>query len=127
MGYKIKIDPADTAFSQWIRLRDRQCVKCGSPVRFNEKGLPISHQASHFKGRKKESTRFDPNNVDTLCWGCHSYFGSQPNEHYDWQVARKGQDMVDKLILASNLYAKRDRKSEAIYWKAKLKADFGVG
>lgn len=118
---KIKIDPADRAFSQWIRLRDRECRRCHSPVELNDKGLPVSHQASHFQGRGKENTRFDPNNVDTLCGGCHRYFTSHPGEHYVWQVSVKGQNVVDSIVLASNLYKKKERKLEAIYWNKELK------
>ena len=42
MGFGIKIDKADKVFSQYIRLRDKRCMRCGSAVQFNEKGLPIS-------------------------------------------------------------------------------------
>ena len=121
MSWKIKIDQADTAFSQWIRLRDKECRRCHSPVKFNDKGLPVSHQASHFQGRRKEGTRYNELNVDTLCGGCHSYFGSNPAEHYQWQVNTKGQDIVDRIVLASNTYMKKDRKLQAMYWKAEVK------
>lgn len=118
---KIHLDPADQAFSQWVRLRDKKCMRCVSPVRFNDKGLPITHQASHFQGRRKEGTRFDPLNVDTLCSGCHSYLGANPAEHYAWQVERKGQKVVDSLVLASNTYHKKDRASEALYWRQEVR------
>lgn len=121
MSWKIKIDPADKYFSQYIRLRDRECRRCHSPVKFNEKGLPISHQASHFKGRRKESTRFEPLNVDTLCGGCHAYFTENPTEHEAWQIQTKGQKVVNQLILLSNTYKKKDRELEKIYWKQKVK------
>lgn len=123
---KVTIDKADKAFSQWIRLRDRECKRCFSPVQFNGKGLPISHQASHYQGRRKENTRFEPLNVDTLCGGCHAYFTENPEEHKAWQIFTKGQNVVDRLILAGNTYRKKDRESEYIYWKQKLKEDFGV-
>lgn len=123
---KIHRDPADKAFSQWIRLRDKRCLRCGSAVRFNQKGLPVSHEASHFKGRGKEATRFEPLNVDTLCYGCHSYFTAQPNEHLEWQIQTKGQEIVDRLILQSNTYKKKDRKLEALYWRQRLQDDFGI-
>lgn len=118
---KITIDAADQAFSQWIRIRDQECKKCHSLVRFNDKGFPITHQASHFMGRGKEATRFDPLNVDTLCFGCHQYFTAHPAEHYQWQVLNKGQAVVDALILHANTYKKKDRKLELIYWRGKLK------
>lgn len=102
------------------------CRRCGSRVQLNGKGLPVSHQASHFKGRAKENTRFDPDNVDTLCGGCHMYLGANPDEHYLLQVKWKGQDKVDQIILSSNMFKKKDRKLEAMYWGQKLKDDFGV-
>lgn len=120
---KVKIDPADKVFSQWIRLRDKECVRCHSSVKFNDKGLPISHQASHFQGRGKENTRFDPDNVDTLCGGCHRYFTSHPGEHYLWQVERKGLDTVSRIILYSNMYVKKDRAAHKMYWTRRLKED----
>lgn len=122
---KIKIRPSDTAFSQWIRLRDMECVRCHSQVELNGKGLPVSHQASHFKGRGKESTRFEPLNVDTLCWGCHAYLGSQPDEHYQFQIKLKGQEVVDAIVLQSNQYKKRNDKEEAAYWRSKVKEVIG--
>lgn len=117
---KIKIDLADKAFSHYIRLRDMKCLRCGSLVRLNDKGLPITHQASHFQGRGKESTRFDPDNVCTLCTGCHMYFTAHPAEHVAWQVERLGQTLVDQIVLLSNLYTKKDRKLQALYWKQKV-------
>jgi hypothetical protein len=118
---KIKLDPADIAFSQWIRLRDMKCMRCGSPVQLNAKGLPITHQASHFQGRRKEGTRFEPLNVDTMCSGCHSYLGANPAEHYACHVEHKGQEIVDALVLQSNMYHKKDRQAEKLYWRQKLK------
>lgn len=117
----ITIDPADKAFSQWVRLRDTMCLRCRKPVVLNGSGMPVTLQASHFQGRGKESTRFDPENVCALCAGCHAYFTAYPAEHYLWQVQRLGQDVVDALVLRSNLTVKKDRKSELIYWKQQLK------
>lgn len=118
---KIKIDAADKLFSQYIRLRDMKCLRCGSAVKLNAKGLPISHQASHFQGRGKENTRFDPDNVCTLDMGCHMYFTAHPAEHYQWQLERLGQKKIDELILKSNTYVKKDRKLQAMYWQQELK------
>lgn len=88
----------------------------------NEKGMPVNLQASHFQGRGKESTRFDPENVCALCGGCHAYFTAYPAEHYMWQVHRLGQETVDAIILRSNFTTKKDRKMELIKWRAALKA-----
>ena len=122
----MKLDKADQYFSIWIRLRDKACKRCLSKVQTNEKGLPISHQNSHFHGRRKESTRFEPLNCDTLCGGCHMFLTSNPQLHYEWQLHSKGQETLDKLTIIANTYKKKDRKLEAIYWKARIKEDFGI-
>lgn len=38
----------------------------------------------------------------------------------EWQIQRKGQKVVDQLILQSNTYKKKDRKLEAMYWRQQL-------
>ena len=118
---RIKRDPADDIFSKYIRKRDAECRRCHSRVQFNKQGDPITHQASHFQGRRKEATRFDEDNVDCLCSGCHQYFTANPGEHYQWQVKVKGQDMVDKIILRSNTYMKKDRVMARLYWEERYK------
>ena len=79
---KIKILKEDKVFSQVIRLRDKKCVRCGSIVRFNEKGLPITHECSHYWGRGNWNTRFDEKNADTLCFGCHMRWGGDYRDKY---------------------------------------------
>lgn len=123
---KIKIRKSDELFSVYIRTRDNwTCQRCGAYHQpwLNSKGMlgnPALH-CSHFKGRGKENTRFEPLNADALCYGCHQYFTSQPDEHYAWQVKRKGQRAVDMLVLQSNQYKKRDDKMEVLIWTAALK------
>lgn len=119
MSYgKIKIDPADTAFSKWIRNRDGwRCQRC-----FKKYDPPTSAlHCSHYIGRRNEATRYEPLNCDAMCYGCHAYFGANPQEHTAWQIARKGQATVDKLRILANTYKKKDRKLEAIYWRELLK------
>lgn len=114
---KIKLRQSDKLFSQWIRTRDKwTCQKCGA---YHEPPTRALH-CSHFQGRGKEATRFEPLNATSLCYGCHQYFTSHPAEHYQWQVSRLGQDMVDKIVLLSNTYKKRDDKLEVMYWKQEL-------
>jgi hypothetical protein len=119
---KIKIDVADTLFSQWIRIRDKSCRRCGSRVEFNDKGLPISHQNSHYFGRSAESTRFDPENGDCLCWGCHQYWGSDDKEGYrNFKIKQLGVIGFKLLEFRHNSYKKKDRKFEALIWREALK------
>src|SRR3990167_1429272 len=106
---KLKIDRADQLFSQWIRLRDKKCVRCHSPVKFAYKtDLPISHQASHFYGRARENTRFEPDNVDTLCMGCHRSWGSDDREAYRaFKLKQLGAERFNSLMIQANLYHKK--------------------
>jgi hypothetical protein len=124
MGFgKVKIDAADKAFSWWIRYRDGwTCQRCGKA--YTPPTMALHN--SHFQGRGRENTRFDPDNCDALCYGCHQFFTSHPSEHYEWQVERKGQSKVDELVLKGHGYKKKDRKAEAIYWRGRLRSDFGV-
>lgn len=113
----IKIRPSDKAFSLYIRTRDGwTCQRCGHQYTPPTSAL----HCSHFQGRGKENTRFDPENADALCYGCHRYFTSHPGEHYEWQVKRKGQRNVDLIVLRSNQYKKRQDKDEVLIWKAAL-------
>ena len=120
---KMKLDPADKAFSMFIRLRDRQCMRCYSPVSFNAKGLPVTHQASHFFGRARESTRFDESNVDTLCGACHRIWGSDDREGYRvFKIKQLGQQGYDLLQLRANTVDKSiDRKMIAMYYRQELR------
>lgn len=114
----VKIDAADKAFSLYIRTRDDwTCQRCGRQYQPPTSAL----HCSHFMGRAKENTRFDPLNATSLCYGCHSYLGSHPTEHYDFQLKRLGHETIDKLRLSASLYKKKDRKLEAMYWRQQLK------
>lgn len=114
---KIKIRTSDKLFSQYIRTRDGwTCRRCKTPYTPPTQAL----HCSHFQGRGKEATRFEPLNADALCYGCHQYFTSHPGEHYAWQVQTKGQNIVDRIVLASNGYKKRDDKLEALLWRQEL-------
>lgn len=121
---KIKICPADKVFSQYIRLRDKRCMRCGSRVQFNAKGLPVSHEASHYFGRGRESTRFDQNNVDTACYGCHQQWGSTDREAYrNFKIKQLGQEGFDRLTLKADTYCKKDRVL-ALFIAKKLLEDY---
>lgn len=115
---KVKIRQSDKLFSQYIRTRDKwTCQRCGA---YHEPPTRALH-CSHFMGRGKEATRFEPMNADALCYGCHRHFTAHPAEHMAWQIKRKGQKMVDSVILQSNQYKKRDDKMEVLIWKQALK------
>lgn len=121
----MKIDPADEAFSWWIRLRDMHCKRCHSPVSLNPLGLPNSHQNSHYFGRGREGTRFEPDNCDTLCHGCHRFWEKEDREAYrQFKIAQLGEARHATLQLQANTYHKKDRLAEKIYWRRRLKLDY---
>ena len=117
----MKLDKADQAFSKYVRLKQRECQRCHSPVLFNANGDPVSHQLSHFQGRRKENTRYDLENSDCLCGGCHKWFTSMPYEHVQWQIKTKGQKTVDLVMFRSNQYCKKDRKLQQLIWEKAYK------
>ena len=109
----MRIDPADSAFSKWIRNRDKVCQRCHKPSE--------SLQCSHFYGRTMESVRFEPDNCDALCYGCHRYWEKEDREAYRaFKLKQLGQARFDSLILQAHTYHKKDRAFELIRWKLAL-------
>lgn len=118
---KIKRDYADEYFSRFIRLRDMECRRCHSRVRLNDTGLPISHTNSHYFGRGRENTRFDPENCDTLCTACHRLWASDEREDYrQFKINQLGQRGFDLLTLRASTYHKKDRKMALLQSRALL-------
>ena len=120
--FKIRIDKADTIFSQYIRLRDKKCVRCGSEVRM-KKGLPVSHACSHYWGRGKEGTRFEPDNCDTLCFGCHERWGhgDERDDYRAFKIKQLGEKRFKSLMIQAYQYKKKDRKMSLMIAKELLK------
>lgn len=113
----IKIDKADQLFSRYIRTRDKwTCQRCLRQYEENDQRL----QNSHFYGRSHENTRFEPDNCDALCYGCHQNFTSNPGDYAAWKLGRVGRKRFDSLVLQANTYHKKDRKLEVIKWSKVL-------
>lgn len=94
--HNIKVCPADIVFSKLIRLRDRQCLMCGRKGTGDGTG---GLQASHFYSRRKWNTRFDPENVDSLCIGCHRKTHQKKDDYEDWKYRQLGEDGFNQLTL----------------------------
>lgn len=112
---RIRIDKADQVFSEYIRRRDNRCVRCGK-----YQGEWKRLQCSHFFGRRKESVRFDPQNADGLCAGCHIYFGSNPESCRAFKLAQLGEDAYNALCVRANTPARKDCKLALIKARALL-------
>lgn len=117
---KVKIDKADRVFSWFIRTRDDwRCTRCGA---YHEPPTTALH-ASHFWGRSRESTRFDPENVDAHCMGCHRHLGSNPAEFAEWKRKQLGDNRFKALMIRQNAYQKKDRKMAYIVWDKLMKEE----
>jgi len=116
---RVKIDQADRLFSIFIRYRDKwTCVRCGKQYEERDQRL----QNSHYFGRRKESVRFDPENCDALCFGCHRYWEKEDREGYrSFKVRQLGQRGFDALVLRANTIVKKDRKMILLFYREELK------
>ena len=120
--WNIKIDPADKIFSQYIRLLFPNCARCGSRVEINDKGLPVSHQCSHYHGRGHEGTRYEVNNCCTLDAACHRLWDGEERDAYtQFMIRRLGMNEFKILSMLAHTYCRRDRKLSLIKVRYLLK------
>jgi len=85
----MKITVLDREFGKLVRLkRGYMCERCGKHYPEGGKGLHISH----FIGRSEKHTRWYEDNVDLLCYGCHSYLEThKPTLYRDWKREQLGE------------------------------------
>ena len=111
---KIRIDPLDKLFSEYIRLRDKVCQRCFSPTN--------SIVCMHFHGRSSKSVRWDEDNACGGCMGCHSYLDGHPVEKVEFFLKRLGQERFDALDGRRRItWPKPDKKLLTIYLQQKIK------
>lgn len=116
---KIKLDKADKIFSKFIRERaDWKCEYCGKDYRDNPQGL----HCSHYWGRGREGTRFEPDNCAALCFYHHRLLGhgDARDEYKQMMIDRLGQKRFDELEVQARTYCKRDRKMSYLIAKGLL-------
>jgi len=109
----VRIDPADKVFSLYIRYRANwKCERCGRRFEVGSQGL----HCSHFWGRARESTRFDPVNCVAHCHGCHAFLTANPELHREWKLKQIGQAEYDRLMIRAHVTQKKDRKLVSIIY-----------
>lgn len=116
----MKINKWDSVFSKIIRTRDKwSCVKCGESYIPPTKAL----HNSHYFGRGKWSTRFDEENCDALCYGCHRYWGSTDREAYRaFKIKQLGDNGFNALqVRNSQIVKRRDYLNELVYRAFKIR------
>ena len=90
----------DKVFSNAVRVRDKwTCQRC---KKYYPEGRRQGLHCSHFYGRAKYSSRFDFDNAEALCYGCHQYLGSHPEEHRKHKIMKIGVSKFNRLTLRSN-------------------------
>lgn len=89
---------ADAKFSIFIRQRDGKCLKCGTL-----EGLTCSH----YHGRGKSATRFDPINCIALCWTCHQEWEGPKSDYTTFMLNRLGQEGFIALSIRAGTEMKR--------------------
>lgn len=116
----VRIDQADRLFSLFIRYRANwRCERCFKQHEVGSQGL----HCSHFWGRARESTRFDPTNCVAHCHGCHSHLTANPEEHRAWKLKQIGQREYDLLMIRASTTVKKDRALQAIIAKKRYEQE----
>ena len=88
-----KIKKLDSLFSQYVRLRDVECVvkkKCNG-----RRGEYI--HPHHTFSRSCHELRWDQLNGDAVCADCHRYIESNRKWWEDFKIAQLGEDAYYKL------------------------------
>jgi hypothetical protein len=120
----IKRTPADKAFSDCIRsAAEWTCERCET---YYPEGRRMGLHCSHYHGRGKWGVRFNVNNAEALCYGCHQYLGANPNLHTDHKLESIGQGAIDILQEKANdtslgRAARRDAKDIAKHYREEFK------
>lgn len=102
---------ADKKFSEWVRQRDKMCVRCG----FEHGRLTCSH----FYSRVRSSTRYDPDNCDSLAWlPCHYQWEHEKQGDYrDFKIKQLGQERYDALMKrAKTLMPRKEAILQLMSW-----------
>lgn len=118
---KIKLRKADVLFSKYIR--NKANWKCEVPTcQKNYRDNPQGLHCSHYWGRGRENTRFDPENCIALCFYHHRLWGhgDERDSYTEYMVRRLGKQAFDKLKIRAYQYRKKDDKLILIYLKQKL-------
>ncbi len=115
---QIKLRKADIEFSKYIRNRDNwTCQACHKRYGQGAQGL----QNSHFWGRGRENTRFDPDNCDSLCFHCHQYWGGDGREEYiAFKKKQLGEKGYQSLKIRAFQYKKKDDKLALLFIRTLL-------
>jgi len=118
-GKGMKRDKVDALFSHYIKLLSGGiCKRCNHYLGIKSRGL----HAAHCFSRGRKSTRFERDNCQALCYGCHRYLDQHPLEKAEFFLNILGQARYKELALLADKPRKLDL--EAI--EADLKEKIGI-
>jgi hypothetical protein len=128
--FKVKLRKSDILFSKYIRTRDGwRCVACDLDTETGSKDYSEHKQGlhcSHYWGRGRENTRFDPENCLALCLYHHKYSAgwghTETKPRFTAYLREKlGDKGFDLLEVRAYTYKKRDDLLDEIIVKELLK------
>ena len=115
----MKRDKFDIAMSNLIRERaDWTCERCFT---YYPEGNRSGLEHSHIWGRRRHSVRWFPDDGIALCTGCHSFVGSNPDEHKAFARDILGEKRYAALQLKANT-TRRWKPWEKVELYAQMKA-----
>ncbi len=118
---KVRIDPLDKLFSEFIRKRAIKrvggCERC-LQGKTDYKQL----QTAHLLGRWKKSTRWDEDNAIGACGGCHMVLDRDHAEKEDFIQSHLGQERYDLLKARARVPARyQDKEAITLYLKEQIR------
>ena len=130
MMFKTKERKTDILFSKYIRQRDNwRCVACDLDTETGSKDYSEHKRGlhcSHYWGRGRENTRFDPENCIALCYYHHKYsegWGhTETKPRFTTYLKDKlGEKGFELLKVRAYTYKRRDDVTDLIILKELLK------
>ena len=105
----MKILAADKYFSRCVReAHEWTCEKCGKVGRM---------EASHVYSRRHRTIRWNAQNVNCLCNGCHRKWHESPIAAFVWFENKFGYERVELLIEKMNSRVKVPKSEEKLIAK----------
>lgn len=91
------IKKLDGLFSHYIRHRDGwKCIRCGKQYHPPTNAL----HNSHFWSRRYMGARYQEDNCDAICYGCHRFIESDKQKgswYYEFKLKQLGEERFQML------------------------------
>ena len=118
----MKRDKHDKVMSDLVRERaDWRCERCN---KYYPEGHRSGLENSHYYGRARMSTRYFPDNLTSLCTGCHFYFGGARDEYTSFLIKALGESRFDDLVLKGNAvrkFTRAEKEEQYQHYRAQYK------